>query len=368
MKIAFVADTHFGYPRFEEDASAQGRAAIMDAAAKADVLLLGGDIFDTRVPKLETLAEVAGVLADAGRILSEKAGGRINAKKLVLGIHGTHERRGKGMLNPIQMMGKLGLMEDVHNSTSMLEMGGEKVAVSGMGGVPDDLVSDALKRLECKPVDGACNIFMFHQTMKEFVPQSPGLASIEELPEGYRWILCGHIHKRSEFAGGRLLIPGSTVITQLRDEEAGGKGYYLIDTKEGKAEWVPIPCRQMEVVNVELSGQKPSEARRMVADALATLAARKWAQKPIVKVKITGKLAHGAGELDIAGLEREELELFFDNSVDGAGIGQEFEMLRNKRMGKATPAEIGRARLAENAAKAGISPKRADELFAQFSE
>ncbi len=367
MKVAFVSDTHFGYPRFEEDASRQGRAAILDAANRADVLVLGGDIFDTRLPKLETLAEVATLLAEAGKILSGKAGGKLKATNLVIGIHGTHERRGKDALNPVQMMAKLGLMDDVHNRTVVVEGEGGRAAFSGMGGVPDDLVSDALKHLCCKAVGGARNFFIFHQTMQEFVPQAKGLASIEELPEGHDWYLCGHMHKRSEYMGGRLLIPGSTVITQLREEEGGKKGYFLIDTGENIVEWVEIQCRHMEVLNLVFGGQKPSEARAMIISSLSSLAGGKWEQKPIVKVKLSGRLAAG-GELDLSGIEQDGMEVFFDSSLEGGDMAFAMEKLREMWMVRATPSEIGKARLAQNAAKRGISAKRADELFQMFCE
>lgn len=162
MKVAFVSDTHFGYPRFESDASAQGRAAILDAAQKADILLLGGDIFDHRIPRLETILEVAQVLQEARKILEAK---KNNLSPLILGIHGTHERRAKDALNPIALMAKMGLMEDLHNKTVVVETQGDdntpqRLAFSGMGGLPDDLVRDAFSHLTCKPSPNALNFFL----------------------------------------------------------------------------------------------------------------------------------------------------------------------------------------------------------------
>lgn len=371
MKVAFVADTHFGYPRFEKDAHRQGREALLDAARKADAILLGGDIFDTRLPKLETLAEAAQALIEAGEILKGKSGGAILAPNLIIGIHGTHERRGKDALNPIQMMARLGLLEDVHNRTVVLEKKGDakKTAISGMGGLPDDLVSQALKQLSCKPVDGAVNIFMFHQTMAEFVPQSPNLASIEELPEGYDWKLCGHMHTRKEYSGGRLLIPGSTVITQLREEDGEQKGYFIIDTEAAKAEFVPLQTRKFLMREIAIDGHKPSQARIMVEDEIAKIAREIGShEKPIVRVKVSGKLADGAGELDLAGLGHESIELYVDSTIAGGGLAAEIGQLKEMRANKASPLELGRARLRENAKKAGMAPERADELFLKFSK
>ena len=73
MKVAFVTDMHFGYRRFESDAHKQGREAILSAAREADVLILGGDNFDTSLPRMETLAEVTTILCEALAIFRSDA-------------------------------------------------------------------------------------------------------------------------------------------------------------------------------------------------------------------------------------------------------------------------------------------------------
>ncbi len=402
MKIAFVSDTHFGYPRYEADASAQGRAAILDACARADVLCLGGDIFDHRVPKLETLGEVASLLQEAQKILHAKWKGEANAP-LIVGIHGTHERRAKDALNPIAMMAQLGLMVDLHNQTVVVDgrktatrvsagegqedpqtgegaepppRFGERAAFSGLGGIPDDLVGEALGRLACQPAEGAVNFFVFHQTLSEFVPSAPGLASMEELPAGYDWYLCGHIHAKSEFLGGRLLIPGSTVMTQMKDEETGGKGYYLIDTtaeaeggKRGRAEFVPVKTRPFAVSELEFEKAKPANVRQRVEDEMERLLAQRWETEPILKIRLTGSLAAGAGELDLGGLtEKRGAFIFIDNQLDGGNLAAELEKLKADRLHRATPRELGLSLLRQNAQAAGLDAQKAESYFEEFSK
>ena len=119
MKVAFVSDTHFGYSRYRKDALEQGTYAVLDACQKADILLLGGDIFDERKPSIQTLTETALLLQQAQKLLPAS-----NFPK-VLGIHGTHELSSKDSINPLAMMAKLGLMEDVHNRTVIVEKKGE---------------------------------------------------------------------------------------------------------------------------------------------------------------------------------------------------------------------------------------------------
>lgn len=401
MKVAFVSDTHFGYPRFEADATAQGRAAILDAAQKADILVLGGDIFDHRIPRLETILEVAQVLQEANAILAKKNKGRpepANASAagpderhgraepaagpearghfpspLVLGIHGTHERRAKDALNPIALMAKMGLMEDLHNRTIVLSHNDERLAFSGMGGLPDDLVREALSRLSCKPEAGALNFFIFHQTMREFIPVPlDALASLDDLPAGYDYYLCGHIHARRELMGGKLLLSGSTVMTQMKDEEKTGKGYYLIDTlapAAQRASFIPITARPFEVSELTFEKAQPSFVREAAQKEITAQLCRKWADKPILRIRLIGTLASGASDLDLSGLDAGgQAFLSIDNQLDGANLAAGLAQLKEERFNRATPLELGMALLREQAHAAGLKPERAEELFERFSK
>lgn len=368
MKVAFVSDTHFGYPRFEADASAQGRAAILDAAQRADILVLGGDIFDHRVPRLETILEVATLLKEAHALLPR------NNFFPIFGIHGTHERRAKDSLNPIALMAKIGLLEDLHNRTITVESSNgdkiERLAFSGMGGLPDDLVSDALSRLSCKPEAGALNFFVFHQTMREFIPVPlDTLASIDDLPKGYDYYLCGHIHARRELMGGKLLLPGSTVMTQMKDEEKAGKGYYIIDTASRSSEFVSIPTRPFDVSELTFEKANPSVVRAAAEKEINALLSRSWSSKPILKIRLIGTLASGVSDLDLNGLEQtEHAFVSIDNQLDGANLAAGIARLKEERFNRATPLELGMALLRENAKSAGLDFRRAEELFERFSK
>jgi len=368
MKVAFVSDTHFGYPRFEQDASNQGKAAILDAAEKADVLVLGGDIFDHRIPKLETILEVAKTLQQARRILEAK--NKEGLTPLILGIHGTHERRAKDALNPISLLAQMGLMEDLHNRTVVISHPLERVAFSGMGGLPDDLVREALGRLSCKPACDAANFFIFHQTMREFIPVPlEAYASIEDLPKGHDYYLCGHIHAKRVLMDGKLLLPGSTVMTQMKDEERGEKGYYLIDTKAKSAVFMPLKTRPFEVVELVFDKAKPAEVRKRAEEEITRLLGLTWADRPILKIKLTGSLAEGAGELDLTGLETSDHAFIsIDNQLQGANLAGELAQLRMDRANRATPLELGLALLREQAGAAGLKPERAQELFEKYGE
>jgi len=395
MKLAFVADTHFGYSRFENDARCQGEAALLDASKKADAILLGGDIFDQRVPRLDILADVASTLKAARQNLPERGFPKI------LAIHGTHEARSKNSMNPISLMERLGLLEDVHNRTVVLEKKKlpnqnpaqknstssaepacekkeknagksaeeyEKAAVSGMGGIPDDLVKQMLPRLSCKPVQGATNFFMFHQTLQEFVPQAKNVASIHDLPAGYDYYLCGHIHARKEYLEGKLLIPGSTVITQLKDEEQGQKGYYLIDTIAKTQEFIPIKTRPFIVHELKFENASPSQVRIQIEKELSSLLQKNSAEPPIIKLRLCGSLQKGGGEIDTTGFGEQGAFVTIDNQLEGNSLLDEIERIRGERLHRTTPVQLGMELLLENAKKASLEPKKAKEYFEKFSK
>jgi DNA repair exonuclease SbcCD nuclease subunit len=362
MKLAFVADTHFGYPRFQEDALNQGTTAILDAASKADVLLIGGDIFDHRVPRLEVLADVASLFKRANELLPDHAFSKI------LGIHGTHEMRSKGSLNPIQMLCRLGLMEDVHNKTILLQKGEDRVTISGMGGIPDDLVSDALKRLSCNPQKEAYNLFLFHQTMAEYVPQAKDLASIEELPEGFDLFLCGHIHSRKTYLGSKLLIPGSTVLTQLRDEDQEEKGYLLIDSNTRDVQFIPINTRPYEVHTLEFSEAQPSQIRIGIQKKLTELLKKDYPQKPILKIKLEGSLHRGNNDIDLSGFESEKALIYIENNLSGNSLVSEIEKLKSERLNNTSPIKLGLSLLEKNCLDVNLNPKKAIEFFEMYSK
>jgi len=172
------------------------------------------------------------------------------------------------------------------------------------------------------------------------------------------------MHGRAEHLGGKLLIPGSTVITQLREDEAQKKGYYVIDTVWKKAEFVEIESRPFVLARIEATGEGAAEIRAMIETEISKIMARGWKQKPIIRIVVEGSMA--SSDAGMEGFEREDAIVYVEMQAEGATLAQEIEKLRLSRMQRATPAELASARLRENASKFGISAERADELYQQF--
>jgi len=357
MRAAFVTDTHFGYRRFEEDALSQGKEAILAASREADFLVLGGDNFDTPLPRMETLSEVTKVLREASEIFrsrgllmapaGEKDGivlfklGGTEGKPPIFAIHGNHDRRAKGYVHPTELLMHGGFAESVHNKTVAIEKDGERVAISGMGNVPDDMAREGIGKLSCKPVSGAFNIFVLHQSFQEFdIAKNEQFITFDDLPDGFDLYLCGHIHKPN--LSGKVLNPGSTIVTQLREDEVGQRGWLFYDTKGKAPKFVPIASRQLFHTVLRFEKATPEEIRsKIIAEAARLSSEGKLNGKaPLVKIVVKGTLAEGFHAADLSIPELGE-GVFVDNSLNSENLRERILQIKDAREKKKSPKEMG---------------------------
>ncbi|MEM4633818.1 MAG: metallophosphoesterase family protein [Candidatus Anstonellaceae archaeon] len=334
MKIAFVTDTHFGYRRFENDAYEQGKEAILSAARLADVLILGGDNFDTPTPRMETLAEVTKILREAREIFSKRG----ITSLPILAIHGNHDRRAKGFVHPTELMAHAGFLENIHNRTVVVERGNEKIAVSGMGSIPEDLASEAINQLACRPAIGIFNVFVFHQSLKEFGAMEESCLTFDDLPKGYDLYLCGHAHK--PFLHGKVLNPGSTIVTQLRADETGPRGWLLYDTNEKKAEFRPIKAREFIYKTIKIeSGATAEQTRTRIEEEIRKIVqASAGKRHPIVKIVIEGSLAAGSARLKLPQFGED---VFIENKIGSESLKEKLVRIKEAWEKKIGVREIG---------------------------
>jgi len=306
MRIAIVSDTHLGYPRFEADSYSQAAQAFAKAKT-ADLVLVPGDIFDTDTPKPEVLSKAFELFdslltAHMKAKLAEYRGNNSPKHVPVAAIRGTHERRPHERIDPVQMLEFAGFLVNVHAATAIYELDGTKVAVQGMGGVPDAYAKAALRKLDLKPVPGCLNIFMFHQTISDWYPV-PHAMSLEDLPRGFDLYVCGHIHahRTQKFeSGGMLVIPGSTVITQLKKGEEEHKGLYFFDTATKELVFEPIESRPFFHREIVFDKAGMDEVKAACVREIDAVLAAQPKPEPIIKLKLDGTLAEGmrAGDID----------------------------------------------------------------------
>ena len=178
MRIAVLSDFHLGYAygtERQEDSFVQAKEAL-SFAASSDAMLFAGDLFDSRVPRPEVFARALGLFMNNGSsnvsvssFISDEHREINLPQKPKIAIFGTHERRGKGLVNPVQSLEFAGFLVCLHCETIVLEKDGEKVAVHGMSGVPESFSKAVLEEWAPKPIAGCTNILLLHQNLREYV-------------------------------------------------------------------------------------------------------------------------------------------------------------------------------------------------------
>ncbi|MFZ3077339.1 MAG: DNA repair exonuclease, partial [Candidatus Aenigmatarchaeota archaeon] len=210
MKISIFSDCHCGY-NYGEERGEDSFVALNEAIERSldsDLILIAGDLFDSRIPKQEVFARTAKILSLAQSKKSRAQFIEIKNKEKhevsplafrgvpIVAIHGTHERRSRQMVNPVQALEHAGLLIHLHCATALFEVGGKKVAVHGMSGVPERFAKEILQQWNPKPVENAVNILMIHQSIEPYIysPLEPIMLKLEDLPDGFDLYVLGHIH------------------------------------------------------------------------------------------------------------------------------------------------------------------------------
>ena len=306
MKIAIVSDMHIGYERFHEDAIKQAREAMELASTMADAIILPGDIFDKRAPKPEVIAEAINLFRDMSeksweaKVVEFRCDRENHTDVPIIAISGTHERTAAGKDNPLGLLGLAGLLVDTSEATTIIEKNGERVAVFGLGGLSEERVKEKLAELDPKPVPGMFSIFMFHQSIYEILPFSDDFIHYSDLPKGFDLYVNGHIHSIVEATvhGKPFLIPGSTVLTQLKEGEQEQKGFMIFDTQTKTYIFVKIDSRRMFARTIEFDGAKPDQVKRRCEDQIEELLGLSD-KKPIIRLKLVGEISDGFDSTDM---------------------------------------------------------------------
>lgn len=326
MKVSIISDTHFGYKWGDErggDPFENAKEAF-EKSLDADLIILPGDIFDRKIPKQEVLDRAAEVFSTAMKgartVEADRDLGIYGEGIPAVAIHGTHERRPSSYTNPIELMSNAGHLEHINNDCVVFEKDGEKVAVHGMGGVPEKYAPKVLEKFDPRPVEDAFNILVLHQSIEGFVytPDDEDYLKLEDLPEGFDLIINGHIHwyNIERFEKGKqkpLVLPGSTVTTQMRKIEAEkNKGFLWLDTEKGDLEFVQLENpREVHYVEMEVDGEDWSSVKKRAIEKLEDLDG----EKPLVNLKLEGETSGRVNPRELKQRFRDEMFLNVNSSV-----------------------------------------------------
>jgi len=369
MLISILSDFHFGYgskTRLEDDSFENVQEAI-DKSLDSDLILILGDIFHSRIPTTETWAKTLKTLSKP--LLTKNKGVKlvktmnkdldeISRRSLsgipVLALHGTHERRGKDSINAIQALEKTGFLIHLHCNGLIFQKGKKKVAIQGMSGVPERYAKQILDRWNPKPVEGCYNILMLHQSIEPYVysPLEPPSLNLSNLPKGFDLIINGHIHTRdtTKIDKTTLLMSGSTIVTQLKIEEAEvTKGFYQVKiTKETKINFIPLKKnRKFFYKEVELKTDIP--VRDQIDDTINKILTKDFNKLPMIKIKILGREAVIDKELrELEKKYSDKAILYFSKELESPEITRKIELLRDLRERKLSVEEMGLQILKKN--------------------
>jgi DNA repair exonuclease SbcCD nuclease subunit len=273
----------------------------------------------------------------------------------VLALHGTHERRPKEQINVIEALEKTGFLIYLHCNGIIFEKDGEKVAVQGMSGVPERYAKQVLDKWNPQPIEGCYNILMFHQSIDPYVysPLEPPSINLANLPKGFDLIIDGHIHTHdlTKISDTTLLLPGSTIVTQLKKEESETpKGFYKVELgKETKFNFIPLDNnRKFFYEEIELKFDLT--VRDQIEEKITRIFTEEFKKPPIIRLKILGK------ETSIVDKELREIEkkhsdkaiIYFAKELESVEMTKRVELLRNLRERKLSVEEMGLQILKKN--------------------
>jgi DNA repair exonuclease SbcCD nuclease subunit len=386
MKIAILSDLHIGYERFYDDAYAQAKEALFKAKDMADVLLIAGDVFDKRNPKPEVISQAINIFREVSRSkwkakvssFTPKSIGE-NEKKIytdipVIAISGTHERLAEGKDNALNMLGLAGLLVDTSEATTIVEKDGEKIAIFGLGGLSEERVREKLAELSPRPIENTFNIFLFHQSIYELLPFSQDFIKFEELPKGYDLYVDGHLHKfiEEKVHGKPFLIPGSTVLTQLKESEQENKGFIIFDTQSNHHEFVGIESRKFVSVKINSNEKSPTEIKAECEKEIEKVLSSSNG-KPIIRLRIEGTISSDTKHEGISMIALQKkyqnkayIEIDTSRMVD-PGLENEIEEIREGKISDMSIKELGMSIFSQKLKESGFNGMDHVELFSIFS-
>ncbi|MEM5872011.1 MAG: DNA repair exonuclease [Candidatus Aenigmatarchaeota archaeon] len=375
MKIAILSDFHFGVYKGEEREN-DSYDAFQEAIEKSigcDAFIFAGDIFHNKNPDVEILTRAMELMLP---ILLKKSetklleGIRKDVSKIpktavmgtpIIAIHGTHERRIKDFINPVEGLEKAGFLIYLNCNGVILEKNGERVAIQGMSGVDDRYALETLENWKPLPIKGCFNILVLHQSISPFLYAEHTL-DINKLPKNFDLYINGHIHEalKTEYNKKPFLLSGSLIPTQLKEESQNPKGFWVFDTQTKDVEWRQLEKQRKIYV---LTYDKKILFEQIEKDLKRIADENKDRKKPVVKINLQGE------SMEI--LENKIKLMFQDKLILNFYIEkEEKEIFESKTLEeqKLSVEELGKKILLENLQKENLDVKTFENVFELLSE
>jgi len=378
MKIALISDTHLGFgektERKKEALNNALQAFSLALENNADLILMPGDIFDSKLPSIESWYDAFELFSVSKNAVNSSVKISKQEKKLrfsgipVIAIHGTHELRSKDFKNPVQVLESAGFVLYLRSTHFIVEKNSEKIAVFGLGGVPEKKALDVLRLFNPKPFPEMKNFLLLHQSIKEFLPTEDEMSasiSISNLPKEFDLIINGHLHWNSEtnFEGGKLLIPGSTITTQMKKlESTKPKGIVLIDSASMNLSFLPLEKqRKLFYEKISFSEAFEDEILAKLKQKISFfLSENNSGLIPLIRIKLHGTLAKGLtqGDIDLNKVLNEfsgKAIFSVNKNFSSLSFRKKIQELRDLHKTKKSVASLGIELLEKNLAETSLN-------------
>ncbi len=390
MKIAILSDFHLGFAegteRADEAFDQASQALKLALENNAEIILHAGDLFDEDVPSQETwektfrLFSMLTSRACNAVVVKEKDGVKEEfcfSRIPVVAIHGTHEARGRDFKNALEVLESAGVLVHLHAATASFE----NLVMHGLSGVPEKKSLDALKMWNPVPVFGKKNVVLLHQSIKDYLPFDDDMIatiSLSDLPTGFDLIVNGHLHwcSKEEMQGKTLVMPGSTVLTQMKRLEAEKrKGIFMWDCDSGSLDFIEMSNqRKFFYCKLEFKEAGQEEVYAAVEKEINSILANSFEQKPLVKLKLKGSLARGLRQSDLsfrkllAGFSERAI-ISVDTGFEEISFAKKLDELRAVQSERKSITAMGLDLLEKNLAQTDFSNAfDVREFFSLFSE
>jgi len=377
MRISIIGDAHCGFAWGEErgDDSFRALNEAIEASRDSDLIILVGDLFDTRLPKQEVFAQVAKIIAQAQTFpnktrLLESRGKDVNPLALrgvpVLALHGNHDRRSMNLVNPVQALEHAGLLTHLNAATLLFDCSGTRVAVHGMSNVPERYAKEALMNWAPHPVPNALNVLVMHQSIDPYIysPLEPPSIKLGDMPDGFSLLIDGHMHShdRRLLKGATFLLTGSISPTGVSRSEADQRKVFW---QWDGSQLAPVPLTSQRRIFCEEFDWSPSIKQQLDDRFAQLIAAAPASPKPIIAAKVRGKLPPGTPQPNFSDLTTkwgERAVIQISKSLTSEDFDAQVELLRALRDNRLSPEESGLRLLMDNLQQAGCGI-RADRIF-----
>ncbi|MFH8038446.1 MAG: DNA repair exonuclease [Candidatus Aenigmatarchaeota archaeon] len=301
IKITVFTDTHFGFSINEE--TENDSHELVEEIAKnnkdSDIIIICGDVFHTRNPKIKIVEKAISSLKNFLEIQSKvklvETDKKIDNLKLksieknipIITINGNHDRSYIGEASILDLMDEANLLINLNSNYIIFEKDGQKISIFGMGNMPENVAKDYLYK-NIKHFKDCTNILLIHQNIYPFIFYSPDYSlTMDNLPRNFDLIINGHYHAfiNESIGKTKILMPGSLITTQLKKEESNlEKSYTNIYIDEGniKIEKVGLK-RYRKFFYLEFG---INDDKEKITNEINKILSKEYIKKPIVKVVV----------------------------------------------------------------------------------